>query len=69
MGTAPLTIDLSPVTHLGSGGVAVLRMVLHRAQRRGIDVELIAPPGGTAHHVLTLAGLPIAPHRDETDPD
>jgi anti-anti-sigma factor len=59
-GTAPLTIDLTAVTHLGSAGVAVLADVWQRASRHQTECTLLAPPGSAAHHVLTLVQLPVA---------
>jgi anti-anti-sigma factor len=59
-GIAPLTIDLSGVTHLGSAGVSALAAALDRARTQGGDCVLIAPPGTPAHHVLSLVQMPIA---------
>jgi anti-anti-sigma factor len=53
-GIAPLTIDLSGVTHLGSAGVSALAAARDRARRQGGECVLIAPPGSAAHHVLSL---------------
>ena len=58
-GIAPLTIDLSAVTHLGSAGVSALTAARDRARRQGGDCVLVAPPGSTAHHVLSLVQLPF----------
>lgn len=58
-GIAPLTIDLSAVTHLGSAGVSALAAARDRARRQGGDCVLVAPPGSTAHHVLTLVQIPV----------
>jgi anti-anti-sigma factor len=58
-GIAPLTIDLSAVTHLGSAGVSALAAARDRARRQGGDCVLVAPPGSTAHHVLSLVQLPF----------
>ena len=58
-GTSPLTVDLSPVTHMGSTGLRVLAEALERARQRGTDFDLVAPPGSPAHHVLMLVGLPV----------
>src|SRR6516165_10004009 len=44
-GIAPLTIDLSEVTHLGSAGVSALAAARARARKQGGDCVLIAPPG------------------------
>ncbi|WP_407559342.1 SpoIIE family protein phosphatase [Mycobacterium paraintracellulare] len=58
-GVAPLTIDLSAVTHLGSSGVSALAAARERAQRQGSEYVLVAPPGSPAHHVLSLAQIPV----------
>jgi anti-anti-sigma factor len=58
-GIAPLTIDLSAVTHLGSAGVSALAAARDRARRQGGDCVLVAPPGSPAHHVLSLVQLPF----------
>jgi len=74
-GIAPLTIDLSAVTHLGSAGVSALADARDRAGRQGGDCVLVAPPGSPAHHVLSLAQIPVVGgHPDdelaeETGPD
>lgn len=59
-GAKHLDIDLSAVTHLGSAGVSVLVDVYERATRQHRSCRLVAPPGGAAHHVLSLVGLPTA---------
>ncbi|OBH97884.1 SpoIIE family protein phosphatase [Mycobacterium scrofulaceum] len=59
-GVAPLTIDLSAVTQLGSAGVSALAAARERAQRQGSEYVLVAPPGSPAHHVLSLVQLPVA---------
>ena len=59
-GIAPLTIDLSGVTHLGSAGVKALAAARDRARRQGGDCVLLAPPGSTAYHVLSLVQIPVA---------
>jgi anti-anti-sigma factor len=58
-GIAPLTIDLSGVTHLGSAGVSALVAARARAHRQGGECVLIAPPGSPAHHVLSLVQIPF----------
>lgn len=58
-GTDALSVDLSAVTHLGSAGVNVLFNAVQRAADHHSDVTLVAPPRGTAHHVLSLVGLPM----------
>ncbi len=64
-GIAPLTIDLSGVTHLGSAGVSALAAARDRARRQGGDCVLIAPAGSPAHHVLSLVQMPVV--SGETD--
>lgn len=58
-GLAPLTIDLSGVTHLGSAGVSALAAARDRARRQGGDCVLVAPPGSPAHHILTMVQIPV----------
>jgi anti-anti-sigma factor len=58
-GIAPLTIDLSAVTHLGSAGVSALAAARDRGRRQGGDCVLVAPPGSPAHHVLSLVQIPV----------
>jgi anti-anti-sigma factor len=58
-GIAPLTIDLSGVTHLGSAGVSALAAARERASRQGGECVLVAPPGSPAHHVLSLVQIPF----------
>jgi anti-anti-sigma factor len=58
-GIAPLTIDLSRVTHLGSAGVSALAAARDRARRQGGDCVLVAPPGSPAHQVLSLVQIPF----------
>jgi anti-anti-sigma factor len=64
-GIAPLTIDLSGVTHLGSAGVSALAAARERARRQGGDCVLIARAGSPAHHVLSLVQMPVV--SGETD--
>jgi anti-anti-sigma factor len=58
-GIAPLTIDLSGVTYLGSAGVRALAAARDRARRHGSGCVLVAPPGSPAHHVLSLVQIPV----------
>ncbi|MGA9358946.1 MAG: SpoIIE family protein phosphatase [Mycobacterium sp.] len=58
-GIAPLTIDLSAVTHLGSAGVRALAAARDRARSQGGDCVLVAPPESPAHHVLSLVQIPV----------
>lgn len=64
-GTAPLTINLGAVTHLGSAGVSALADAHHQARRHGTDCVLLAPPGSPAHHVLSLVQLPVVTGGDD----
>lgn len=59
-GVAPVTVDLTAVTHLGSAGVSALAAGRGRAQRQGSAYVLVAPPGSPAHHVLSLVQIPVA---------
>jgi anti-anti-sigma factor len=59
-GIAPLTIDLTRVTHLGSAGVSALAAAHDRALRQGGECVLIAPPGSPAHHILSMVQIPVA---------
>lgn len=59
-GIAPLTIDLTGVTHLGSAGVSALAAARERASRHCGECVLVAPPGSPAHHVLSLVQLPVS---------
>ncbi|CCW11958.1 SpoIIE family protein phosphatase [Rhodococcus aetherivorans] len=56
-GTLSVTVDLSEVTNLGSAGVSLLSTARDRAAKQHSTVTLVAPPGSTAHHVLSLVGL------------
>ncbi|MEB4210554.1 SpoIIE family protein phosphatase [Mycobacterium sp. 94-17] len=58
-GIAPVTVDLTAVTHLGSAGVSALAAARERALRQGAEYVLVAPPGSPAHHVLSLVQLPV----------
>lgn len=58
-GIAPLTVDLSAVTHLGSAGVGALAAARDRAGRQGGSCVLIAPPGSPAHHILSMVQIPV----------
>jgi anti-anti-sigma factor len=67
--TLSLIIDLSAVTHMGSAGLRVLAEALERARQRGTELELVAPPGSPAHHVLMLVGLPVVTDADDNSAD
>jgi anti-anti-sigma factor len=58
-GTASVIVDLSAVTFLGSAAVSVLYDATNASARQGAHCSLIAPPGGTAQHVLSVVGLPV----------
>lgn len=66
-GLAALTIDLSAVTHLGSAGVSALTAARDRARKQGGDCRLVAAPGTAAHHVLSLAQLPVVSGEAENE--
>ncbi|MFV8319833.1 SpoIIE family protein phosphatase [Mycobacterium sp. 23] len=57
-GTRSIQVDLSAVTHLGSAAVSVLADACELAGRQSAACTLIALPGGAAHNILTLVGLP-----------
>lgn len=63
-GTAALAIDLNAVTHLGSAGISALADARDRAHRQGRELSLIASPGTTAHHVLSLVQMQLATPSD-----
>lgn len=57
-GSLPLTIDLTPVTHLSSTGVRIL----HEVDRIIAHLRVTATPQSPAHAVLELTGLgPLLP--------
>lgn len=66
-GIAPLIIDLSGVTHLGSAGVSALAAARDRARTQGGEFVLVAPPGSPAHHVLSLVRLPFISSEASSD--
>lgn len=53
-----VTIDLSGLTVLASAGVQLLVDALSRASAVDVSVDLVAPPGSVAQHVLGLVNLP-----------
>jgi anti-anti-sigma factor len=59
-GTIDLVLDLNNVTHLGSAAVAVLTSSRSRAEEHETSLTLRARPGTVAHHVLSLARLPVS---------
>ncbi|MFN8089065.1 MAG: SpoIIE family protein phosphatase [Mycobacterium sp.] len=63
-GTLSLTIDLNAVTHLGSAAISVLADARERAHRHGTELRLLASPGTTAHHVLSLVQVPLVIQAD-----
>ncbi|NMO01827.1 SpoIIE family protein phosphatase [Gordonia sp. TBRC 11910] len=67
-GTIALRIDLTAATHIGSAAVSALIRHMRNSRRHNNIPTLIAPPGTTAHHVLTLVGLPTH-HDDSPDTD
>ena len=56
-GSTPLSMNLGAVTHIGSSGVDVLYEVAEEMRHAGHTMELVAPSGTPAHHVLELSGL------------
>jgi anti-anti-sigma factor len=60
-GTVDLVLDLNEVTHLGSAAVAVLTNNRSRAQEHNTVLTFRARPGTVAHHVLSLARVPVSP--------
>ena len=62
-GVQSIDVDLSAVTHLGSAAISVLAEARQSADRQHTAVTLIAPAGCTAHHVLSLVGLPTSADR------
>ena len=64
-GTHRLTVDLTGVTHLASAAIAELYRPHSHGRGRPYPLDLYAPAGSTAHHVLSLIDLPHA----TTDPD
>lgn len=65
-GTSPIRVNLSAATHLGSAAVSVLAEACARAERQNNTCTLVAAPGGVAHHVLSLVGLPTVYERVST---
>jgi anti-sigma regulatory factor (Ser/Thr protein kinase)/anti-anti-sigma regulatory factor len=59
-GTHELVVDLTAVTHLASAAVAELYRTRPGSDERQYPLRLYAPEGSTAHHVLSLVGLPHA---------
>lgn len=57
-GTKSILVDLSAVTHLGSAAVSVLADACERADRQHTMCTLVAVPGGAAHDILAMVGLP-----------
>jgi serine phosphatase RsbU (regulator of sigma subunit)/anti-sigma regulatory factor (Ser/Thr protein kinase)/anti-anti-sigma regulatory factor len=55
---AVITVDLSRVTLLASNGVDLLFRVIEQAQALDLEMNLIAPNGSPAQHVLSLVRLP-----------
>jgi anti-anti-sigma factor len=57
IGTRDLVVDLTGVTHLASGGVAVLHQLTRLGAANGGRLRLYAPPGTTADIIMTLVDL------------
>lgn len=69
-GTHQVIVDLTGVTHLASAAVAELYRTAPDGESRRHPLRLYAPVGSTAHHVLTLVGLPYTaddPHAPPPD--
>lgn len=67
-GSHELTVDLTAVTHLASAAVAELHRTRPGTGTGHYPLRLYAPAGSTAHHVLSLVGLPHTtedPHRQQ----
>jgi serine phosphatase RsbU (regulator of sigma subunit)/anti-sigma regulatory factor (Ser/Thr protein kinase)/anti-anti-sigma regulatory factor len=64
-GTVPLVVDLSEVTTLESIGVQVLQ----EQQQQSAGLQLVAPMGTPAQHVLDVVQLPYSPTRVDDDTD
>jgi anti-anti-sigma regulatory factor len=59
-------MNLGAVTHIGSSGVDVLYEVAEEMRHAGHTMQLVAPVGTPAHHVLGLSGLEhITQHLDD----
>lgn len=58
-GTRNLSVDMSAVTHLGSAGVRVLH------EMATDNLEIVAPAGSAAQHVLEIVALPYTPSNAE----
>ncbi|MEV0559942.1 SpoIIE family protein phosphatase [Dactylosporangium sp. NPDC050588] len=70
-GTHDLIVDLTAVTHLASAAVAELYRTRPGTQQRQQPLQVYAPAGSTAHHVLSLVGLPHTtadPHHGQDTP-
>jgi anti-anti-sigma regulatory factor len=62
-GELPVTIDLTEVTHLSSGGVQMLHTLSAAGRLGGLRIPpvLVAPNGSPAAYVLDMAGLARVP--------
>ena len=58
-GRPDLLVDLDQVTVLSSAAIHVLRRGLERAHEAGVRARVFCRPGSVAHHVLSLAGIPV----------
>lgn len=55
-------IDLTGVVYLDSAGLRVLYSLAARLDVLQIGLEVTAPPGSVAHHVIELTGLASVVH-------
>lgn len=60
-----VTVDLTYVTLLASAGVDVLFRISGQARANNLELQIIAPNGSPAQHVLSLVDLP---HRHRASP-
>ncbi|MFC6285408.1 SpoIIE family protein phosphatase [Nocardioides sp. GCM10027113] len=67
-GVQSATVDLTQVTHLASAAVLALLEAQKRAAQHGTSVDLVAPMGSAAQHVLDVAGMPYLPEADGGGP-
>lgn len=59
-GIAPVTIDLSAVTHLGSAGVGALAAACDRARKQGTECVLVAPPAARRTMSCRWSSCPLS---------
>lgn len=63
--TTSVELDLSDLSYLDSAGMRILFTLVNRLRVLQIELDVVAPPGTQARHVLELAGfeaiLPLHP--------